>query len=186
MKLTDSQLVILSGAAKRSEGSVLPLPKSVKLNKGAATLVLKSLLKHRLVAEQPAEREAEAWRDDGDGNRIALSITPAGLKAIGIEELPERSLDESATKPVAKGRTTRAARTAAGSHTVRKGTKLAVLVNLLSRKNGVTIEEAAKATDWQSHSVRGAISGALKKNFGLKVTSTASDRGRIYRIGAGR
>lgn len=44
MKLTDSQLVILSTAAKRADGSILPLPKSVKLNKGAATLVLKSLL----------------------------------------------------------------------------------------------------------------------------------------------
>src|ERR1041385_2560750 len=98
MKLTDSQLLILSGAAKRSDGSVLPLPKSVRLNKGAATLVLKSLLKHRLVAEQAAGHEPEAWRDDGDGNRIALSITPAGLNAIGIEDLPERTLEESATK----------------------------------------------------------------------------------------
>ncbi len=44
-KLTDSQLVILSAAAKRQDGSVLPLPRSLKVNKAAATTVLKSLLK---------------------------------------------------------------------------------------------------------------------------------------------
>jgi hypothetical protein len=186
MKLTDSQLVILSGAAKRSDGTVLPLPKSMKLNKGSATLVLKSLLKHKLVAEQEAGGDAEAWRQDGNGNRIGLSITPAGLKAIGIEELPERTLEESAAKPGAKGKTGRPARASKKPQTVRKGTKLSVLVNLLSRKSGVIIDDAAKATGWQSHSVRGAISGALKKKFGLEVTSTASERGRVYRIGAGR
>jgi hypothetical protein len=186
MKLTDSQLVILSGAAKRSDGTVLPFPKSMKLNKGSATLVLKSLLKHKLVAEQFAERESEAWREDGDGNRITLSITPAGMEAIGIEELPERTLEEAPTKSGAKSKTGRAGRTPKNTLTVRKGTKLAVLVHLLSRKSGVTIEEAAKSTGWQNHSVRGAISGALKKKFGLEVTSTASERGRIYRIGAGR
>ena len=40
-----------------------------------------------------------------------------------------------------------------------------------------------KATGWQAHSVRGAISGALKKKRGLTVTSDAeSGDARIYRI----
>jgi hypothetical protein len=39
------------------------------------------------------------------------------------------------------------------------------------------------ATGWQAHSVRGAISGALKKKLGLEVTSEKIDgRGRVYRI----
>ncbi len=38
-------------------------------------------------------------------------------------------------------------------------------------------------TGWQAHSVRGAISGALKKKLGLAVTSErVGDRGRVYRI----
>ncbi|MGA9795914.1 MAG: DUF3489 domain-containing protein [Rhizomicrobium sp.] len=183
MKLTDSQLVILSAAAKRKDGGILPLSKSVKLNKGAATLVLKSLLKHKLIAEKPAGLEAEGWREGRDGQRFALSVTPAGLKAIGVEELPERDTEESPASTNAKP-----ARQTASSKMLpaaaRKGTKLSVLVDLLSRKTGATIEEAGKATGWQHHSVRGAISGALKKKMGLKVTSSASDRGRIYRIGA--
>ncbi len=42
-------------------------------------------------------------------------------------------------------------------------------------------------TGWQAHSVRGAISGALKKKLGLSVTSeTVEGRGRVYRISGGR
>ncbi len=53
-KLTDTQLVILSAAAKRQDRAVLPLPRSLKVHKAAATTVLKSLLKKSLVAERPA------------------------------------------------------------------------------------------------------------------------------------
>lgn len=180
MKLTDSQLVILSAAAKRSDGNVLPLPKSVKLNKGAATLVMKSLLKHKFVAEKPAGRETESWRESRDGQRFGLVIAPAGLKAIGVEDLPKHDTEEPPANPDAK-RASKSARKRAPA--ARKGTKLSVLIDLLSRKTGATIEEAAKATGWQHHSVRGAISGALKKKMNLTITSNASDRGRIYRIG---
>ena len=65
----------------------------------------------------------------------------------------------------------------------RPGTKQALLIDLLKRKKGATIEEIVEATGWQAHSVRGAISGALKKKLGLTVTSErAEDRGRTYRI----
>ncbi len=53
-KLTDSQLVILSAAARCQDGAILPLPRSLKVNKAAATTVLKSLLKKDLVTERPA------------------------------------------------------------------------------------------------------------------------------------
>jgi hypothetical protein len=66
---------------------------------------------------------------------------------------------------------------------VRKGTKQALLVDLLNRKNGATLDEAVKATGWQPHSVRGAISGTLKKKLGLTVSSELmGSRGRVYRI----
>jgi Protein of unknown function (DUF3489) len=183
MKLTDSQLVILSTAAKRADGSILPLPKSVKLNKGAATLVLKSLLKHKLVAEEFAQRETECWREDGEGQRFALSVTPAGMKAVGIDDLPEPGPDRPAKADVQPRKPRPVASKKKPEQAVRKRTKLSVLVDLLSRKAGATIEEAAKATGWQHHSVRGAISGALKKKMGLEVTSAPVEgRGRVYRV----
>ena len=65
----------------------------------------------------------------------------------------------------------------------REGTKIAGMISLLSRKDGATIADLVKATGWQAHSVRGAISGALKKKLGLTVTSeTIEDRGRVYKI----
>ncbi len=65
----------------------------------------------------------------------------------------------------------------------RAGTKQALLIDLLKRKTGATITDLTDATGWQPHSVRGAISGALKKKLGLKVTSEPIEkRGRVYRI----
>ncbi len=65
----------------------------------------------------------------------------------------------------------------------RPGTKLASMISLLDRQEGATIADLMKATDWQAHSVRGAISGTLKKKLGLDVTSEkVEDRGRVYRL----
>ncbi len=69
----------------------------------------------------------------------------------------------------------------------RPGTKQALLVDLLKRKKGATIEVIVAATGWQAHSVRGAISGVLKKKLGLAVTSErARGGGRVYRIAGTR
>ena len=66
----------------------------------------------------------------------------------------------------------------------RANTKQAQLVALLRRSQGATIHEIATATGWQNHSVRGTISGALKKRLGLTITSGTEKRGRVYRIAA--
>jgi hypothetical protein len=43
------------------------------------------------------------------------------------------------------------------------------------------------ATEWQAHSVRGFISGALGKKMGLAVESFKRENGeRTYRLGAQR
>jgi hypothetical protein len=67
----------------------------------------------------------------------------------------------------------------------RSATKLDAIVTSLRQRKGATIGELMDATGWQAHSVRGAISGALKKRMSLNVVSTAVDgRGRVYRIEA--
>lgn len=60
--------------------------------------------------------------------------------------------------------------------------KTQALVALLRRPEGASIEELMAATGWQAHSVRGALSGAIKKKLGLAVASEAKDGVRVYRI----
>jgi hypothetical protein len=64
-------------------------------------------------------------------------------------------------------------------------TKLAQLEAMLRRPDGATVEQISESLDWQKHSVRGAMSGALKKKQGLTITSEKTDTGRrVYRIAA--
>lgn len=54
---------------------------------------------------------------------------------------------------------------------------------MLESADGATLEEIIAATGWQAHTVRGAISGAIKKKLSLTVDSEKVDgRGRVYRI----
>jgi len=190
-KLSDTQLVILSAAAQREDHNVLPLPGS--LRGGAATKVVGALLKRGLIAETATDSQTKAdaalnriWRNDDDGRAILLHITDAGLAAIGIEpdggdsaptgakaapgaEAPQNAPAEADTAPKAR--------------TPRTGTKQAKLIEMLRAEGGATIDEIVAALDWQAHTARGAMSGALKKKLGLTITSEKIEgRGRCYRI----
>ncbi len=62
-------------------------------------------------------------------------------------------------------------------------TKSQVLIALLKRPKGASIPELAKAAKWQVHSVRGFLSGTLKKKQGLAVASTREEgKDRRYRL----
>ena len=83
-------------------------------------------------------------------------------------------------KPVAKKRVSKSK-----APTSRANSKQAQLIKMLERPDGATIDEIAKKLEWQSHTVRGAIAGALKKRLKLKVESEKIEgRGRVYRIAA--
>jgi predicted ArsR family transcriptional regulator len=69
--------------------------------------------------------------------------------------------------------------------TQRKGTKQAQLIAMLRANDGATIDEIVAALGWRAHTIRGAMSGALKKKLGLEVTSEKIEgRGRIYKLPA--
>jgi hypothetical protein len=96
--------------------------------------------------------------------RGILTITDTGRAAVGASLAAEGA---ERAKPAA----------------TREGTKQAQLIALLRRPKGVTVPEAAEALDWQQHTVRGAMAGALKKRLGLTIESEKEgDRGRVYRI----
>jgi hypothetical protein len=62
--------------------------------------------------------------------------------------------------------------------------KLATVVAMLRKSDGAGIEDVMRATGWQRHTVRGVISGAIKKRLGLEVGSATRDGKRVYRISA--
>jgi len=178
MKLSETQLVILTAAAQRANLLALPLPQNLK--GGAAQKVVSSLLKQGLLEEVDADpRIGEpVWRKTGDGHGVTLAITEQGLTAIGIEPENAHIAAGEEPKPHTAPEIDRTAKTR-----TRADSKQAKLIEMLRRPEGASIEEIVAAFDWQAHTVRGAIAGALKKKLGLEVTSEKIDgRGRVYRI----
>ena len=175
-KLTDTQTVILSRAAKRPDALAMPLPEG--LAGAAAMMSVTKMIEHGWLEEVDADiRKGEPlWRETGDGHGTTLVATDAGLLAIGIEPVVASTMTKlrkakpeaaDASKPVA----------------IRAGTKQAQIIALLQRPEGAAISELVAQTGWQAHSVRGVISGALKKKLGLPVTSGKVDgRGTVYKL----
>jgi hypothetical protein len=187
-QLSDTQALILSAAAQRPEHIALPLPES--LRGGAAAKVIGAMLAKGFLQEVDADlRKGEPmWRETGDGHGTTLVATDAGLAAIGIEPedtntAPVGADDAPSDAPATD--TPTAPEAAPKARTPREGTKQATLIAMLRAQEGATIEEITAATGWQSHTVRGAMAGALKKKLGLEVTSEKVEgRGRVYRLPA--
>jgi hypothetical protein len=204
-KLADTQSIILSAAAKRPDGNLLPLPGS--LRGGVATKVVAALLARGLAADHiiASPRQADPgtntiWRNEDDGRAVMLIITAAGAEAIGIEPATEpcasdtssagepgpgapTSADEAPVEAAPKRRKTApTGADVARARQTRGGTKQAQLIAMLCRKEGATIPEIVDALGWQPHKVRGAFAGALKKKRGLTVTSQKVDGIRVYRL----
>ncbi len=63
----------------------------------------------------------------------------------------------------------------------RPHSKKAHILGLLERPEGATLKALMKATAWQAHTVRGFLSGTLRKRMGLKIRSfRTSDGDRAY------
>ncbi len=71
---------------------------------------------------------------------------------------------------------------APGGNPRRTHSKQAQVIALLKRAGGAGIEEMTLATGWQKHTVRGLMSGALKKRLGLAIKSERAEKGMVYRI----
>ncbi len=191
-KLSDSQLVILSAAARRQDGTVLPLPRSIKVNKATATTVLNSLLKKGLLKERAAAAKEAHWRETRAGGRRVLVITEAGLGAIGVDVDEKTGKQSPSTKPPPKQRSRRAERKPSGSKpkgktpppAVRPGTKQALLIDLLKRKKGATIEAIVDTLGWLPHTVRAALTRLRQRGF--RIERVREDGVSRYRIAEDR
>ncbi len=187
-KLTETQAVILSAAARRRDRAVLPLPKSLKVKGGAATKTLEGLRKKGLLEEKPAARNAAAWREGEDGRRLMLVITETGLRAIGVDVDEKTSMQSRSTKTRAKKPhrhsvqkpVTATPKGKKSQTAARQGTKQALLIDLLKRKKGATIEAIVETLDWLPHTVRAALTRLRQQ--GLAIERIRHDGVSRYRI----
>jgi hypothetical protein len=158
-ELTPTQALLLRAAARRADGRVIP---PANLRGGARVKAMTALMRRE-------------WIEACDGGHVLTDAgyavagrkRPAPPEAEGIQELDTPD-DLQLLEGIA----------------VRPGTKLAALVVALRRPQGATNLQLMLATGWQPHSVRGAISGLLRKRLGFNVVLTRNALGeRVYRIG---
>jgi hypothetical protein len=198
-KLSDTQAVILSAASQRDDGAVLPLPETLKIKGGAVDKVLGSLKSKGLIDHQGAPRGddppplritragLEAIGVEPEEETEAAPAPTAADTGATAAKAGGRSTDAAApateadgaappakrkAKGAKRGKATAAESAPAEKPTPRAGTKQALMIDMLKRPEGATVEQIAAATGWQHHTIRGAISGALKKKLGLTVEPT--------------
>jgi hypothetical protein len=72
-----------------------------------------------------------------------------------------------------------------GANSTTRVSKTEAALKLLRRKTGASLAELQEATGWQAHSVRGFLSGTVRKRLALALSSEVTKQGvRRYRIGA--
>jgi hypothetical protein len=207
LKLTATQLIVLSSAAQHDEGLAI---RPANLNAAAAMKVASSLIDKGLVREIRAKADAPVWHENEDG-RFALKITKAGRQAIGVQDdeegqqaasssaAPDPSKPKKRQSKVAGKKDaaktpalrTKAARgeTADDADStlaqIRAGSKQAAIVNLMSRPKGATLDEMIEATEWLPHTTRAALTGLRKRGFALERVKDEA-KGSVYRIKSDR
>ncbi|MBF0590238.1 MAG: DUF3489 domain-containing protein [Magnetococcales bacterium] len=175
IKLTPTQQTILEAAAKRQDGSIHPLPERIK---GAAVMkVMGSLKKKELIQDVGDEN----WRINDAGYQaigqqpptpIKRGNTPAdiGIRAAKEEDRMRQELKKKETdpKPTTEPKSKKPKQ--------KKQTKQARVIEMLKRPQGATLEQIVQETAWQNHTVRGFLSGTIKKRLGLNLTSQRTNK----------
>ncbi len=158
LTLTDTHLVVLSTASAREALNLIPLPDCLGKRDDRIETILDDLVRHKLAAEQPGVPLDQSWRTIDD-QRVGLTITPAGLKTIGVEtdgevdaadvEIEVSTDDQPSIKPT------------------RTATKTQEVIDLLSRGEGATLAEIVEATGWLKHTSSAALTGLRKKGHAI-------------------
>src|ERR1700730_11571858 len=175
-KLTDSQLIMLSKAAGRDDG-VAVAPRG--MGKSAAGKIGSSLVARKLMREIRSKAGMPIWREE-DGKNVSLVITRAGRDAIGIGDGMNAS-DRSPPKAARASAISKTPPAKATDGAPRPGSKQALVIEMLSREDGASLDALVKATGWLPHTTRAALTSLRKKGYALERLRDES-KGSLYRI----
>ncbi|MGB3930419.1 MAG: DUF3489 domain-containing protein [Sphingobium sp.] len=150
------QLVLLSTAASRLDGNLLPPAGSLGRYGERIRRSVESLIKKAFAIEVPVNAKEQSWREDAD-QLFGVSITDLGRTAINGDAPEECPPPPGATKEVGGA-------DAFAEHVVpRNGSKVATVLALLQREQGATLTELVDATGWLPHTTRAALTSLRKK-----------------------
>jgi len=173
--LTDLQLILLSTAAQRADGGVLPAPASIGDQPDRILGAIPFLLERKLVMESETSLPAAAWRSDGDYH-FGLTITSEGNAAIALEEGgPTHAAGDHDAPAIPQSDREESARPA-------RLTKSMQVLDLLRREDGATLPELIAATGWLPHTTRAALTGLRKK--GHAINRSKRDDATCYSLAA--
>ena len=170
-KLSDTQTILLSTASQRDNGSLLPLPATLKPSGGTAK-AMTALISNGLAEERETSDTAVSRRTEGDF-QYGVFITADGEDAIGVEREQGGNCSSSATAATAPS-------SGPSSDRVEAPSKSAGVIALLVRPDGATLPELIEATGWLPHTTRAALTGIRKK--GHAITRGKRDGATCYRI----
>ena len=188
--LTERQLELLMKAAQESDGCIEP---HLHLKGGVKVRMIDFFAARGLIAQVGGQwRLTPSAYSVVQGQANLASITAAIPSPDTDTPDPELeaavSAAEASWQAVQAQTTTRLTKLEASQ--TREGSKQALVIEMLKRPEGATIEQISEVTGWQRHTVRGTFSGALKKKLGLtivseKITGPTGAPGagqRLYRI----
>jgi hypothetical protein len=179
--LTDTQLIVLSKAAAR-DGGMATIPEG--LNKAAASKVGASLVSRKLMREVRSKPDMSVWREDEEGRGTSLIITREGREAVGIEDSKNDSSKEATRAK--EGRRREGQQPSPRDHSTivdepRSGSKQALIIKMLSRKAGATLEALVGATGWLPHTTRAALTCLRKRGY-MVLLERQDGKPSLYRI----
>jgi hypothetical protein len=140
----------------------------------------------RLAEKWPAPRLVEVWNTFPGVTPVKkFTSRKTAVRRIwaAIQSFDPNAGAQPPRVATKRARSAKHADPAAEASSAREGSKKAEILALLRRKGGATLQELMSATDWQAHSVRGFLSGALRQKMGLTVESAKrQDCERVYSI----
>ena len=175
ISLTPVQHAILAYAINNTGGRIEWFPPNIK--GGAQQKVLKAMSDRHLIRFVDP-----GWQVDAAGyDALGLQQPDGEAKSAPNEPAPELAEinaqtqeQECPVEPVVTSKPT---------PRTRDNSKQAAVIALLSRPEGATLAQITEATQWQLHTTRGFLAGAVKKRLGLQLTSEKPEGGvRIYRV----